>query len=115
MRPAVISIPLVALGLIGCGRSARLPVHPQIATTTSYLEAAVHDLLGEDFSVLRLAEPGTCPGHFDIRPSQVLELRQCGVLLRFDFQAVTAGAQRQFRLRSTPRSNPTPNTTPSDW
>jgi len=36
--------------------------------------------------VLRLAEPGTCPGHFDIRPSQVADLRQCRALLRFDFQ-----------------------------
>lgn len=36
--------------------------------------------------MLRLAEPGTCPGHFDMRPSQVTELRQCRALLRFDFQ-----------------------------
>lgn len=28
-----------------------------------------------------------CPGHFDIRPAQVEQLRRCRVLLRFDFQA----------------------------
>jgi zinc transport system substrate-binding protein len=27
-----------------------------------------------------------CPGHFDMRPSQVNQLRQCRLLLRFDFQ-----------------------------
>jgi len=27
-----------------------------------------------------------CPGHFDVRPSQVRQLRSCRVLLRFDFQ-----------------------------
>jgi zinc transport system substrate-binding protein len=36
--------------------------------------------------MLRLAEPGTCPGHFDIRPSQAADLRRCRALLRFDFQ-----------------------------
>lgn len=42
--------------------------------------------MGESTSVLRLAEPGMCPGHFDIRPSQVQQLRSCRVLLRLDFQ-----------------------------
>ncbi len=58
----------------------------QVATTTSYLEAVVRDLLGEATPVLRLAEPGTCPGHFDLRPGQARALRQCRLLLRFDFQ-----------------------------
>jgi zinc transport system substrate-binding protein len=57
-----------------------------IATTTSYLEAAARDLLGDQVGVLRLAEPGTCPGHFDIRPSQAVALQACRLLLRFDFQ-----------------------------
>lgn len=72
--------------LCGCRRSAT-PAHGlTIATTTSYLEAAARDLLGDDLNVVRLAEPGTCPGHFDLRPSQVAALRQCRALFRFDFQ-----------------------------
>jgi zinc transport system substrate-binding protein len=70
----------------GCHRTEAPASGPRIATTTSYLEAAAHDLLGDNLVMLRLAEPGTCPGHFDMRPSQVVELRQCGALLRFDFQ-----------------------------
>lgn len=72
--------------LAGCQPSGERANGPRIATTTSYLEAAARDLLGDDVSVLRLAEPGTCPGHFDIRPSQVQDLRRCRALLRFDFQ-----------------------------
>lgn len=72
--------------LTGCHRAQFHPDLPRIATTTSYLEAVAFDLLGNDISVVRLAEPGTCPGHFDIRLSQVEELRRCRVLLRFDFQ-----------------------------
>ncbi len=74
------------LVLTGCDRSEPPWLGLKIATTTSYLEAAGRDLLGDDLNVVRLAEPGTCPGHFDIRPSQVTELRQCQALLRFDFQ-----------------------------
>lgn len=97
------SFPLAAALILGllvlpaCHRSAAPASGPKIATTTSYLEAAAHDLLGDQLTVLRLAEPGTCPGHFDIRPSQVVELRQCRALLLFDFQkpldAKFAGAE----------------------
>lgn len=59
---------------------------PPVAVTNSLLECAVKDLLGEATAVLRLAAPGMCPGHFDIRPSQVQRLRSCRVLLRLDFQ-----------------------------
>lgn len=86
MRPILISLALLGLVLPACRQSEPAPAGPRIATTTSYLEAAARDLLGDNFNALRLAEPGTCPGHFDIRPSQVTELRRCHVLLRFDFQ-----------------------------
>jgi zinc transport system substrate-binding protein len=98
-RPAWLAalVVLVAVGLAGCGRSGGNAGSPQIAVTTSYLEAAARDLLGDDVGFIRLAEPGTCPGHFDIRPSQVQALRQARALLRFDFQksldAKLAGAE----------------------
>lgn len=59
---------------------------PRIATTNSYLEAAVLDVLGKPEPIMRLAEPGMCPGHFDVRPSQIRELGGCRLLLRFGFQ-----------------------------
>lgn len=77
---------LLLAATTGCRRAEAPAGGFRVATTTSYLEAAAHDLLGAPLTVLRLAEPGTCPGHFDIRPSQVAELRRCRVLLRFDFQ-----------------------------
>jgi len=95
--PLSLLVLLLALAVVGCHRSEAPANGPKIATTTSYLEAAARDLLGDNLSVVRLAEPGTCPGHYDIRPSQVAELRQCRALLRFDFQkaldAKLAGAE----------------------
>jgi zinc transport system substrate-binding protein len=86
------SVPSLLLTLVlltgaGCGRPDVTVGQPAIAVTTSYLESAARDLLGNDVKVLRLAEPGTCPGHFDIRPSQAAELRRCRTLLRFEFQS----------------------------
>jgi len=86
MRKHSFVLCLVVIAFAGCHRSEAPVSGPKIATTTSYLEAAAHDLLGDNLSVVRLAEPGTCPGHFDMRPSQVAELRRCRALLRFDFQ-----------------------------
>lgn len=76
----------LVLLLSGCNQSAPPATGATVATTTSYLEAVTRDLLGTEVAVLRLAEPGACPGHFDIRPSQAQELRRCRALLRFDFQ-----------------------------
>lgn len=87
VRPASrLSCVLLAALVAGCGPAAERDGAPLLATTTSYLEAAARDLLGGDLRVLRLAEPGTCPGHFDLRPGQVQGLRRCRALLRFDFQ-----------------------------
>ena len=86
MRSPFAALLVLTLTLVGCQRSEAPATGPKIATTTSYLEAAARDLLGENLALVRLSEPGTCPGHFDIRPSQAADLRQCQALLRFDFQ-----------------------------
>jgi len=57
-----------------------------IAASNTYLATAVRDLMGEETALLVLAEPGMCPGHFDLRPSQVRRLRSCDLMVRFDFQ-----------------------------
>ena len=72
-------------GVAGCRKQLDQPPSP-VAATNSLLECAAKDILGESTPVLRLADPGMCPGHFDIRPSQVQQIRSCRVLLRFEFQ-----------------------------
>jgi hypothetical protein len=56
--------------------------------TTSTFECAAREFLDtENLLVARLSEPGTCPGHFDIQPSQALLIKQCPVVVRFGFQS----------------------------
>jgi ABC-type Zn uptake system ZnuABC Zn-binding protein ZnuA len=91
--PRLASVALLAaaatgwLPATGCQRASADQPAPRVAASSTYLAAAARDLLGADEPVLELAEPGTCPGHFDLRPSQVTKLRACRVLLRFDFQS----------------------------
>jgi zinc transport system substrate-binding protein len=79
------TMPLLAVvvTLAGC-RDASPPA--DVAVTNSMFECAVVDVAGEGVAIMRLAEPGMCPGHFDMRPSQIESLRGCRVLLRLDFQ-----------------------------
>ena len=76
---------LVLIAPAGCEKK-ETAAPPAVAASTSYLECAAREFLGDGDSVLLLAGPGMCPGHFDIRPSQVRRLRGCRVLLRSDFQ-----------------------------
>jgi zinc transport system substrate-binding protein len=85
----ILALVLVVLGwaMTGCGAGGSEEEGLlRIAVSNSYLEVVVRDLMGEGAAVFRLAEPGSCPGHFDLRPSQARRLRDCHVLLRFDFQ-----------------------------
>ena len=94
----------VAMACAGCKKSANRQVSWEdpgggrpsstattgpapLAASSSYLAVAVRDLLGEAVELMLLAEPGMCPGHFDLRPSQVRQLRNCQALVRFDFQS----------------------------
>jgi ABC-type Zn uptake system ZnuABC Zn-binding protein ZnuA len=77
---------LILFFLLGCQKASNNLSTKRIATTNTYLESAAVDLLGHDVQIVRLAEPGMCPGSIDVRPSQVTELQQCRALLRFDFQ-----------------------------
>lgn len=79
------TIPLIAVVVAVAGCKEALPP-ADVAVTNSMFECAVVDVAGEGVAIMRLAEPGMCPGHFDMRPSQIESLRGCRVLLRLDFQ-----------------------------
>lgn len=76
-----------AVMLSGCTRrEATEPDRPGIGVTTSYIECAVADVAGAGFRIVRVLPPGGCPGHFDITPGMIDQLRQTPLLFRFHFQ-----------------------------
>ncbi len=70
----------------GCN-DATSSSRPSVAVTTSWLGCALTDVAGPDFQTVNLTSPGSCPGHFDMKPGQLQQVRRCRLLLRFDFQA----------------------------
>ena len=54
--------------------------------TTSWLECCVKDIAGDDIEVVRLCPPGSCPGHFDMKPGVLSDLNNSEIMFRFDFQ-----------------------------
>ncbi|MBP7050346.1 MAG: zinc ABC transporter substrate-binding protein [Phycisphaerae bacterium] len=81
-----VAIAFLCLLSSGCGEGDAPAGGYSIAVTNSYLESVVRDLWGQDGGILCLAPPGMCPGHFDISPAQVRQLKDCSLLFRFDFQ-----------------------------
>lgn len=77
---------LVLITQMGCRDKQKEPP-ASVAVANNYLGCVVKELLGEDCQPMVLAGPGMCPGHYDVRPSQIARLRGCRVLLRFDFQS----------------------------
>ena len=71
--------------IVGCSKKAA--PKPEVVTTSSYLAAAAKDILGEKQNILTLSGPGNCPGHFDIKPSQIETMSAAKIFLRFNFQS----------------------------
>lgn len=84
---ARLAVAVLLSATISCDRPAAGASGPTVAVSNTYLEAALHDVVGPAVPVVRLAPPGACPGHFDLRPSQITALRASRLVLRFDFQA----------------------------
>ena len=61
-----------------------------IVVTTSMLEHAVHDVLGDaaDINIVTLIPPGSCPGHFDFSPRLVPLINRASLVIRHDYQGM---------------------------
>lgn len=91
---------VVALG--ACERASPEPVErtknkpnaPLVVAGTSMIECAVRELMGDAVRVHRLAPPGQCPGHFDLKPADFEAIAAADVLLRHDYQSHYDGKLR---------------------
>lgn len=61
-----------------------------VAAGNSWLSSCLRDLGFPAECIVRVVEPGTCPGHYDIRPSHAQRLRTARAAVFFDFQAQLA-------------------------
>ncbi len=78
-------------GMSMLGLSADDDGRLRVAVSNTYLGCAAREVLADEVEIVTLAGAGSCPGHFDLRPSQVADLRSCDVLIRFGFQQALEG------------------------
>ncbi len=67
-----------------CRRQAAGPV--RVVASTALIATIVSAVGGEEFSVRTIAPAGMCPGHFDIRPSDVLAANEARLLLNHGWE-----------------------------
>ncbi len=69
-----------------------------IAVTTTLIETAVRELAGDDVPLIRLMQPGACPGYFDIDPGQANRIAGASLIIRHDYQAALDTGIMRFGL-----------------
>ncbi|HDH45126.1 MAG TPA: zinc ABC transporter substrate-binding protein [Thermococcus sp.] len=54
---------------------------PLVVVSTTVLESIVKDLAGDQVDILVLVSPSVCPGHYDVRPSDVWAVSNAKLIL----------------------------------
>lgn len=74
----------VTLFLAGCSSDpdTRLP----LIATTAMMESALNEIGGEHVSVTLLIPAGSCPGHYDIRPGDVQNIKRSRALFTHGYE-----------------------------
>ena len=64
-------------------------VKPTVIVTTTAIESIVSEVAKDELVVISLIPPDTCPGHFDLKPSDALKLNSAELLLGHSFEKET--------------------------
>ena len=87
-----LSITALAVGL--AGMSARCgPRAEEVVAGSSLIQAIIRDLTGTQRRLSSLLPPGMCPGHFDVRPSDIEALADCRALIIHEWQRPMANVK----------------------
>lgn len=73
-----------------------------VAAGNTWLASCLMDLGMPASCIEGVVPPGTCPGHFDIRPAQAMRLREARFAVFLDFQSKLAERLQNTVLTTTP-------------
>ena len=59
---------------------------PIIVASTSMIASLVSDISGNYFEILNVLPPNACPGHFDLKPKDVLSIRNAALIISHQYQ-----------------------------
>ena len=63
----------------------------KVVCTTTILEKFAEEVGGEKVEVISLVQPGVCPAHFDIKPSNVYDVSEASLVLCHGFEPWLGG------------------------
>ena len=69
---------ITAFTIGGCGEKPESRIH--VTATTTMMQSAIREIGGEKVSVSVLIPPGSCPGHYDIRPGDIQNIKKSRAL-----------------------------------
>jgi ABC-type Zn uptake system ZnuABC Zn-binding protein ZnuA len=75
---------LVATMTLGCSRR---PGRIHIVASTTLIGTIVRSIAGDRFAVTTIAPAGLCPGHFDLKPSDVAAANNARLILNHGWEA----------------------------
>ena len=83
---SVILVLSMVAGLILGGCAEEKKENLQVVTSTSLLAQIVERLGGEKVDVINIIPPAQCPGHFDVKPSDIQMLADADIFLMHGWQ-----------------------------
>lgn len=69
---------------------------PVIIASTTMIGSLLKDIAGEDFEILVLIPPASCPGHFDLKPNIVQKIKYASLIVCHSFQKDIQKIFRQY-------------------
>jgi zinc transport system substrate-binding protein len=59
---------------------------PAVVVTTTAIESIVREIAGDDLVVRSIIPSGSCPGHFDLRPAEVVAIARAQLFITHSFE-----------------------------
>jgi len=76
---------LIAAAVLGCAQPR--PGQIRIVASTTLISTIIHAVGGDRFAVTTIAPAGLCPGHFDLKPSDVTAANYAKLILNHGWEA----------------------------
>jgi hypothetical protein len=68
---------------------------PVLGAATTMIASLLQDIGGKEFAVLTILLPASCPGHFDLKPSEVRMLRRTELMIYHPYQQALQKSLKQ--------------------
>ena len=92
-----------------------VPQDEPVVAGTALMQCAVQDLVAGDTAPPVLIPPGSCPGHYDMRPGDVARVAGCDVLLLHPWQETMPNVTNVVRASGIAPENVLVVPVPGNW